>query len=66
MYSLYVINLDIDFELICYCEQDLLPFIVVFFIFFYSINNNIFSSDVLLLSVKLKDNQIYFLNHIIA
>jgi len=40
MYSLYFIIFEIDFELICYFEQDLFPIIVVFFIFFYSINKN--------------------------
>jgi len=58
MYSLYFIVFEIDLELICYFEQDLFPIIIVFFIFFYSINNNIFSSYVLFLSVKLKDKQI--------
>ena len=43
MYSLYVIILEIDLEPICYFEQDFLPIIVVFFIFSYSINKNIFS-----------------------
>jgi len=66
MYSLYVSILEIDFKLICYFEQDLFPIIVVFFIFFYSINKNIFSSCVLFLSVKLKNNQICLPNHLIA
>jgi len=38
MYSMYFIIFEIDFELICYFEQDLFPIIVVFFIFLYSIN----------------------------
>jgi len=66
MYSLYFIVFEIDFELICYFEQDLFPIIVVFFIFFYSINKNILSSNVLFLSVKLEDKQICFLDHLIA
>jgi len=41
------------------------PIIVVFFIFSYCLNKNIFSY-VLFLSVKLKNNQICFLNHLIA
>jgi len=66
MHSLYIIILEIDFELICYFKQDLFPIIVVFFIFFYSINKNIFSSYVLFLSVKLKKNQNGILNRLIA
>jgi len=58
--------LGIDFELICYFEQDVFPIIVVFLIFFYSINKNLFSSYVLFLSVKLEEKQICFLNHLIA
>ena len=54
MYSLHVIISEIDCELICYFEKDLFPIIVVFYIFF-SINKNVFSSYVLLPSVKLKD-----------
>jgi len=65
MHSLYIIILEIDFELICYFKQDLFPIIVVFFIFFYSINKNIFSY-VLFLSVKLKNNQNGILNRLIA
>ena len=60
MYSLYFIIFEIDFELICYFEQDLFPIIVVFFIFFYSLNKNIFSSYELFLSFKLEDKQICF------
>jgi len=60
MYSLYFIIFEIDLELICYFEQELFSIIVVFSIFFYSINKNIFSSDVLFLSVKLKDKKIFF------
>jgi len=59
MYFLYVTILEIDFELICYFEQELFLIIVVFFIFFYSINKNIFSSYVLLLFVKLKNNTMF-------
>jgi len=66
MYSLHVIILESDFELICYFEQNLFSIIVVFFIYFYSIYKNIFSSYLLFLSVKLQDNQISFLNHLIA
>jgi len=57
MYSLHVIILEVDCEFICYFEEDLFPIIVVFFIFF-SINKNVFSSYVLLLSVKLKDIEV--------
>jgi len=50
MHALYFIVFEIDLELICYFEQDLFPTIVVFFIFFYSTNKNIFSSYVLFFS----------------
>jgi len=50
---------------ICFTET-MFDWLVVFFIFFYSINKNIFSSDVLVLPVKLEDKQICFLNHPIA
>jgi len=66
MYSLYFIIFEIDFEQICYFEQDFFPIIVVFFIFFYSINKSIFSSYVLFLSVKSEDKQLCFLNPLIA
>ena len=66
MYSLYFFVFEIDFELICFFEQDLFPIIVVFFTFFYSINKNILSSNILFLSVKLEDKQICFLNDLIA
>jgi len=57
MYSPRVIILEIDCELICCFEEDLFPIIVVLFIFF-SINKNVFSSYVLLLSVKSKDIEV--------
>jgi len=66
MHPLHIIILEIDFKLIWYFEQDFIPIIVVFFIFLYSMNKDILSSYVLFLSVKLKNNQICFLNHLIA
>jgi len=60
MHSLYIIILEIDVKLICYFEQDFFPIILVDNIFFYSRNKNIFSSYVLFLSVKIKNNHLSF------
>jgi len=60
MSSLYIICMEINFELICYRKQYLFTVISVILSFFHTIKKNYFPSYVLLLSTKLKGYSMFF------